>query len=35
MDDEVHFEFDNDLEENQTRSLPLIGTHETSTLKKI
>ena len=24
--DEVHFAFDNDLEENQTSSLPLIGT---------
>ena len=26
---EVHFAFDNDLEENQTGSLPLIGTQET------
>ena len=28
-DDEVHFAFDNDLEENQTSSLTFIGTLET------
>ena len=28
-DDEVHFAFDNDLEENQTSSLPFICTQET------
>ena len=28
-DDEVYFAFDSDLEENQTSSLPLIGTQET------
>ena len=27
-DDEVHFAFDNDLEENQTGSFPFIGTQE-------
>ena len=27
-DDKVHFAFDNDLEENQTSTLPVIGTQE-------